>query len=77
MSWLLFSITRNLAIFICPQTKSYVKPNVVGDFLYIETCSSIGEVVLQASPVFLISTSFASHTLVACKIMLVHLLVFR
>ena len=31
--------------------KSYVKPNIVVDFLDIETYSSIGEVVLQLSPV--------------------------
>ena len=78
MSWLLlvlvtcthyctFSIARFRAIFNSHEMKSYVKPNVVGDFLDNETCSSIGEVVFQPSPVLLTSTSLASHTLVACK----------
>ena len=55
--------------------KSYVKPNVVVDFLDIETCSSIGEVVFQLSPVFLASTGLADHTLVACETTLVQVLV--
>ena len=57
--------------------KRYVKPNVVVDFPDIETCSSIGEVVFQLSPVSLASTSLANHTLVACETTLVHVLVFR
>ena len=52
--------------------KSYLKPNVVFDFLDIENCSSISEVVFQLSPVLLASTSLANHTLVASKTPLVH-----
>ena len=44
----------------------YVKLNVVVYLLDIETCSSIGEVDFQLSPVFLASTSLAKHTLVDC-----------
>ena len=71
-----FSITHFRPIFNSHKMKIYVKPNIVGGFLDIETCSSIGEDVLQPSPVFLASTSLASHTLVACQSTLVHILVF-
>ena len=56
--------------------KSYMKPNVVGDFIDIETCSSIIEVVFQPSRAIFGSTSLASHTLLACETMLVQVLVF-
>ena len=42
-----FSIARFRAIFNSHEMKSYAKPNVIVDFLDIETCSSIGKVVLQ------------------------------
>ena len=58
------------------KMKSYMKPDVVVEFLDIETCSSNGKVVFQLSPVLLVSASLANHTLVACKTMLVHVLVF-
>ena len=58
-----FSITRFRSIFNSHEMKSYVKPNIVVDFLDIETGSSIGEVVFQLSSIFLTSTSLANHTL--------------
>ena len=36
--------------------KSYVKANVVADFLVIETCSSIGKLVFQLFLVFFAKT---------------------
>ena len=48
---------------------NYTKPNVVVEFLDIERCSSIGEVVFQLSLVFLVS--LVNHTLVACETTLV------
>ena len=54
-----------------------MKPNVAVGFLDIETCSSIGEVVFQLSPVYLASTSLANHTVLACETaLLVYVLVF-
>ena len=59
------------------KKKSYGKPKVVGDFLAIDTCSSIGEVAFQPSPVFLASSCLTSHILVACERTLVHVVGFN
>ena len=45
--------------------KSYVKPNIVGDFLDIETCNSIGNIVLLYVQLYIRENDF--HAFSASK----------
>ena len=47
MSWLLLILHTFVLFFNSHKMKSYMKPNVVGDFHNIETFSKIGKIVLS------------------------------